>query len=638
MGERTVKTVKRLCVLQVTPEDPNPEHVELFSEKENCDFFFVTHDKPHSKALEFCPDTTWTDTRNILADKVPKEYDYYAFIDYDYVLNSKTELGPLEQILNDLDKYNPAVLTYYPGKGMTTPFATNEEYFKKFEHSVMPFSHCGMKIIHHSLIKWFYPMITRFGGGVESCHLFNIMEIPFMNNIICSHQMVYDNGNTDEEAPHNLDGGWNKYNMDQMWKWISPSFKKMNILHLFSRDPHNLNDSLFVKQVFWELLRMKKLHPKVSDKDVNYYDLANISKFFNLDHEHFLNLDLGTALISTKPTDSDYEIAKEHLLSLKFSDFLTKQDPWPAIVSQINEKTEEIKFESLECIKIYQDLSNCESHFHRASSKDLRLEEYLKGKRVALVGPAPYLQGKNKGKLIDEHDVVVRIQNGIPSIEDYGSRTDIVQSCLNSNYGPPLVKHLQFLTPEERPKFVICNDTASEIKSNGEWAFVDEVYENTFKQLNIPFVHLGKNDLWERWALYWQIYPKEHIERFGTGQYTVYSANFNSGYGAINVLLSYPIKELSVFGLDFYKTGIPQVDAEKYNTQYTDTYGKSGTHNGPDKVLHDQLSQIMHCKNVLLRDSRLNLDKTVYDLLCSDSLNYRIDRFMKLPKFKKQTR
>ena len=49
-------------------------------------------------------------------------------------------------------------------------------------------------------------------------------------------------------------------------------------------------------------------------------------------------------------------------------------------------------------------------------------------------------QGLGQGELIDSYDVVVRIQHGIPNEEDYGTRTDIIQSCLNSNYGPPVVR------------------------------------------------------------------------------------------------------------------------------------------------------------------------------------------------------
>ena len=104
------------------------------------------------------------------------------------------------------------------------------------------------------------------------------------------------------------------------------------------------------------------------------------------------------------------------------------------------------------------------------------------------------------------------------------------------------------------------------------------------------------------------------------------------------MLLRYPIKELAVFGLDFYSAGVPQSDEGKYNKQYTDTYGPSGTPNGPDKVLHDQLSQMMHCKNVLLKDERFKLDKPVLSMLNSTSVSKRIKDFILLPKFKNETR
>jgi len=77
---------KRFCVLQITPEKPTPEHVEMFRNGKDSDFYFVTHDAPHKEALKFCPHTTWTDTRNVLVELVPKKYEYYAFIDYDYIL------------------------------------------------------------------------------------------------------------------------------------------------------------------------------------------------------------------------------------------------------------------------------------------------------------------------------------------------------------------------------------------------------------------------------------------------------------------------------------------------------------------------------------------------------------------------
>ena len=111
----------------------NPKHIEYFSKQEEHSdfyFFFVTHDEPNKDALKYCPNTTWTDTRNILAEMAPKEYDYYAFVDYDYNFRPLRDLSK-RTILEDLNEFNPAVLTYYPGNGMTTPLCCKYEYFKQ---------------------------------------------------------------------------------------------------------------------------------------------------------------------------------------------------------------------------------------------------------------------------------------------------------------------------------------------------------------------------------------------------------------------------------------------------------------------------------------------------------------------------
>lgn len=291
---------KRLCILQVTPESPNQEHVDLFKDKDDCDFYFVTHDVEHKDALKFCPKTTWVDTRNILAELVPKEYEYYAFVDYDYVLRPQRDKNALEQIYEDLEEYEPAVLTYYPGEGLITPFATDKDYYESAEYSIIPFTHCGLKIVHHSLMDWFFPMVTRFGGGVEACHLFNILEIPFLSHVVCSHKMLYDNGVTDLETPHNVNPFESKLNMDKMWMWIYPYFNKRKILRddqikkvfgdkipNFIENYSTYSNSEHIKSVFVNLFKEKRIHPKKSNKDIDYYDLNNLSRFFDLSHDHF---------------------------------------------------------------------------------------------------------------------------------------------------------------------------------------------------------------------------------------------------------------------------------------------------------------------------------------------------------------
>tara|TARA_Y100000593_G_scaffold10512_2_gene18959 strand:- start:3265 stop:5199 length:1935 start_codon:yes stop_codon:yes gene_type:complete len=640
---------KRFCVLQVTPEHPNPKHVEMFSNKKNSDFYFVTHDAPHNKALEYCPNTTWTDTRNILAAKVPKEYDYYAFIDYDYELEPyqagemPAKLTAPEQILYDLEKYNPAVLTYYPGRGMITPFANNKQFRDSRNASIIPFTHCGLKIVHHSLIDWFFPMVTLFGGGVESCHLFNILETPFLSNVVCSHRMIYHNGNTDVDAPHNQDGAYNKYCMDQMWQWMYPSFKKTKLLEFYAgagNIQQELNDSLLIKKAFQAVFLSKYIEPTCENQDVMYLDKERISNFFDLSHERFLNIDKPVNIQMSEPNKDNIQVAIKKLRSLSYSDINKRINPWPGIVNEINNGISNgRKLTVNECHSLYQTLDNNTSLFIDNGKWDQDLADLLSGKRVAYVGPSPYLMGKNNGSIIDDYDIVVRIQGAIFDEADYGKKTDIIQSCLNANYGPALAKYLSECDPADLPKYIISNDTNARPGPNGVWLDIINEYNTQLKKFNIPLSHLKtENGEWDRWGLYWEIYPKSHVEKFDVRQYTVNSANFNSGYGALNMLSRYPLKELYITGIDFYNVGTPQTAEEKYNPVYVQKFGKEGTPYGPDKTLHDQLGQILHFKNVLLKNrSNINIDKYLEEKINSDIMSERLEKFKKLPKFKHET-
>jgi len=284
---------KRLCVLQVTPENPNLDHIKLFKDKKECDFYFVTHDIPHKDALKFCPNTKWADTRNILSADVPKKYEYYAFIDYDYILRPQKTLNALEQILEDLEAFEPAVLTYYPGKGLETPYAYDEEYKNSREYSCIPFTHAGLKIVHHSLMKWFFPMTTRGNSDIESCHLFNIQEIPFLKHVVCSHKIIYDNGISNESAVYNKNAAYAKSKMDDMWEWIRPAFKQTKLIDFIALNDNQRRDSLTIKYSLVKMFKEKKVDPIPSPKEVNYFDKKVMSKFFDLNHEHFKNMNLS---------------------------------------------------------------------------------------------------------------------------------------------------------------------------------------------------------------------------------------------------------------------------------------------------------------------------------------------------------
>jgi len=631
---------KRFCILQVTPESPNPDHVKMFADKDESDFYFVTHDAPHDDALAFCPNTTWTDTRNTLAAMVPKQYDYYAFVDYDYNFQPLRHLDADAQILEDLNEYNPAVLTYYPGSGMITPFATNFAYRDSLDSSILPFSHCGMKVVHHTLMDWFFPMVTRFGGGVEACHLFNILETPFLGNVVCSHKMIYHNGNTDTEAPHNVDGAYNKYCMDQMWSWILPAWKKRGVLKFYAPTPDAIKDSLSIKEAFIKIFMSKTVKPATENSDVDYWDIERVTKFFDLSHERFINQKVPLNIILQGPSTDSKDIAKEHLRTVDFKTLRTLTNPWPSITRDINNKIQNgCKLLPNECVEVFQTMEDNKNLFIDNCRIDEQFADLVSGKRVAYVGPSPYLMNSGNGSKIDDYDIVVRIQGAIFEPEDYGSKTHIIQSCMNANYGPALEKYLSELSPGDYPKYLMCNDTNARPLPDGRWGTVLAEYDSYLKKYGIPITHLkNEDDTWDRWALYWELYAKSYVEKFAGIGYTVNSANFNSGYGALNVLCRYPLEELYVTGIDFYNIGIPQSAAEKYNPIYIEKFGKEGTPYGPDKTLHDQLGQITHFKNVLLNNrGNIVLDKYLQDKLDSDELTERINKYQKLPKFKHET-
>ena len=272
---------KRFCILQVTPEEPNPEHQNIFS-TDNSDFYFVTHDAPNKNALKFCPKTVWSETRNTLVELVPKKYDYYGFVDHDYIINNFGNFSIPEQIMEDLE-WNPAVLTYYPGKSLHSPYANDMEYFKSRSKSCIPFTHAGFKIVHKSLLSWFFPMYTKHRVDIDACHMFNIQEIPFLRHVICSHKMTYDNG-ISGSAVYNKNGAFAKMKMDEMWREISASYNKLEIL---KSSGYNILDSLEVKRFYVDLFRKKNILNVKSDKDVNYLNIDKISKFFDTTNEWF---------------------------------------------------------------------------------------------------------------------------------------------------------------------------------------------------------------------------------------------------------------------------------------------------------------------------------------------------------------
>ena len=234
-------------------------------------------------------------------------------------------------------------------------------------------------------MKWFYPLCTNFSVNVDSCHMFNIQEIPFLKNVVCSHKMLYDNSKSDGEAVYNNDGAYSKYKMDQMWKWISPSFKKIKVLEHFSNNPAQLQDSLFVKNVFVALARHKNTQPETSDNNVDYYDLDRISNVFDLNHEFFANK------VNNLNTTQQFETIDNHKSNIEqilqkhvtFETLKVQQNPWYSVTKKVNSEINNFRDITVnECVEVFQQMDNNEALFYKNCKLDDRLCEFLKDKTV----------------------------------------------------------------------------------------------------------------------------------------------------------------------------------------------------------------------------------------------------------------
>ena len=112
------------------------------------------------------------------------------------------------------------------------------------------------------------------------------------------------------------------------------------------------------------------------------------------------------------------------------------------------------------------------------------LAEYLRGKDVAMVGPAPNLVGTGLGPEIDSFDVVCRVNNSFiindEMITDYGSRKDILFNS-GSDLGLAILQAVwpqwqsaqYIMLPGIHQHFTADHDTVLEGIKEKKWNFLN---------------------------------------------------------------------------------------------------------------------------------------------------------------------
>ncbi len=171
----------------------------------------------------------------------------------------------------------------------------------------------------------------------------------------------------------------------------------------------------------------------------------------------------------------------------------------------------------------------------------------LKGKSIALVGPAGYLEGQLMGPLIDSFDLVARVGDAFPKQKDfphYGSRTDIVfdNFCGWHDYAPRIIDKVDYLLTLHG-KHLRC--------------LLDDLGFANLRR------HCEGKSNWSNFTH--SIIPIESIKKIESE----IGHKPTKGAAAIFDLLEAPIKELFVTGIAFYQKELIQ-------KPYADFYWKEG--------------------------------------------------------------
>ena len=224
----------------------------------------------------------------------------------------------------------------------------------------------------------------------------------------------------------------------------------------------------------------------------------------------------------------------------------------------------------------------------------------IKGKKIALVGPAQYMTNSNLGQEIDAHDVVIRLNRGYELVDKYssdiGSKTDVLYSCLIERSGnagnlDPLV-----LKKKHNIKMIIAPPHSDFSGISRQTKFHDLVNLRKVKEIS-------------------SLIPIRIVDhKFHTDLALKVNCKPNTGFMAIYDLLQLEPSSLSIYGFSFYldgfmegcKTGIQQEEG-KTEQQFADKCFLSKR--------HIQENMWQYAKDTLVADQRIKLDSVLDKIL-----------------------
>ena len=203
-----------------------------------------------------------------------EKYDYYWFTDYDVEYSSQTDLSVVDQIIKDLSDYNPAVMVCYDPKKTNNAGHRNiylkPDKSKPIRSALM--TNNQMKIVHKSLIDYFFPMPLRFGSIWDTCYYFSMLEVPFIGSVVMNYN-VYGSGLVSDAKSQGTQQSLNRI-FNEMKKIVS----------------YDIQDSHLETAMMYQLKSRMKEAVK-NKKDINFYNEEHISSYLDLEKLYKFRVD-----------------------------------------------------------------------------------------------------------------------------------------------------------------------------------------------------------------------------------------------------------------------------------------------------------------------------------------------------------
>jgi len=224
-------------------------------------------------------------------------------------------------------------------------------------------------------------------------------------------------------------------------------------------------------------------------------------------------------------------------------------------------------------------------------------ENYLKNKKVCIVGPAPKIIGSSSGKIIDSHDIVVRLNNGYMFCdkhgEDIGTRMDIIYQTSIPKFGRGITMPIKEL--QNKVKWICCSYPDEKHRKN-----ICDVVEHVGDRISI---HIMDRNRWGKLS-----------ELIGN-QVGKSAIPPTTGLAAIFDLLAHDIKKLYITGFTFFKVN------KKRERIYYKGYGTTPANEIPANLKdskHNFKGELRYFKKIIKSDNRIS---------CDDVLNKVIGKF-----------